>query len=303
MIDKDHYDPNQDKEERRKIRFDYRKLIKTAEGNIERNRREFATIGSDGLDKTVDEANALFAKVRNPSEATLDSKLLVISADITTQKARNLRVNHNLFNVEEFLAKVRGFCRPNTSGTDWQWSKLGKRAAKYSRHVHATEFMLGPLHLEKKTRKVTKHVRITRNKEDLVRPQQLEQGDIQQQNNETSAAVNAIYKILDDRGPINYFEFITNHESFSQTVENMFYVSFLVRNGVAEIDDQSGQPILQTRAHPTIEELNAGLAKHQIIMSLSQPQWQKIIKTYGIRSSIIPTREQQQTQVGQTKWY
>ena len=36
MIDKDHYDPNQDKEERRKIRLDYRKLIKTAEGNIER---------------------------------------------------------------------------------------------------------------------------------------------------------------------------------------------------------------------------------------------------------------------------
>lgn len=74
---------------------------------------------------------------------------------------------------------------------------------------------------------------------------QLQESDIQQQENETLKNVNAIWRILDERGQTNYFQFVTNPESFSQTVENIFYVSFLIRNGVAEIDDSSGQPLLR----------------------------------------------------------
>lgn len=81
---------------------------------------------------------------------------------------------------------------------------------------------------------------------------------------------------------MNYFEFITNPESFSQTVENMFYVSFLIRNSVAGIDDTSGQPILSTRTYPTMDELAGGLNKKQIIMSLSIPLWK--VKKEGIRN-------------------
>ena len=97
-------------------------------------------------------------------------------------------------------------------------------------------------------------------------------------------------------------EFITNPESFSQTVENMFYVSFLIRNAVAEIDDSTGQPILSTRAPPSTEELAENLSKKQIIMSLDIPMWEEIIETYGIRSSIIPTRPKRQN-LGTGKWY
>jgi hypothetical protein len=66
----------------------------------------------------------------------------------------------------------------------------------------------------------------------------------------------------------------------------MFYVSFLIRNSVAEIDDASGQPILSTRAHPSMEELVGGLNKKQIIMSLSIPLW-KVTKALYIVNPIL----------------
>ena len=53
----------------------------------------------------------------------------------------------------------------------------------------------------------------------------------------------------------------------------MFYVSFLIRNAVAEIDDSSGQPILATRAPPAPEELAQDLTRKQIIMSLDIHSW------------------------------
>ncbi|CAO3623712.1 unnamed protein product [Cunninghamella blakesleeana] len=278
--DTDQYDPTQDKEVRRRLRQDYRKLIL----ETEEHRKELSKVDDHGLEETLSQANVLFTQVRNTQEAALDSKLLVLSADITTQKARNLRMDHNLFNIDEFIARLKSYCggHPENTNQEWKWKKLGQRASKFGRRGHSSNFILGPLSVEKRAKKVVRQVRLTKNKEDLVQPDKLQVDDIQQQTNETSSNVNQIYKILDRQGPTNYFVFITNPDSFSQSVENMFYVSFLIRNGVAEIDDSSGQPILSTRAHPTVEELAAGLSKKQIIMNLSIPLWKVSIKYIDI---------------------
>lgn len=114
---------------------------------------------------------------------------------------------------------------------------------------------------------------------------------MQQQENETSKNVSKIYQILDDHGPVNYLEFITNPESFSQTVENTFYVSFLIRTGVAQIDDSSGQPMLSksldgfvektvltnisvdTCEKPSANELAEGLSRTQKVINMDMALW------------------------------
>jgi hypothetical protein len=162
---------------------------------------------------------------------------------------------------------------------------------------------LGPLMVERKQIKRQKTTRITRNKEDLVEPAKLQQSDIEKQDNETSNNVNAIYLELTKHEPINYFKFITNPESFSQTVENIFYVSFLVRNAVAQIDTSSGQPILTTRASPNTEDSTEIINKKQIIMGLDIGEWKAIIETYDIEDTIIPTRRRNTDVGGSNKWY
>ncbi|KAI7856318.1 Nse4 C-terminal-domain-containing protein [Circinella umbellata] len=294
--DRSKYDPSQNKDERRAIRGELRRLGK----KMEENKRTLLQADNDGLNEGILMQNEVYARIKNVSEATIDSKLLVMTADLGAQKARNLKLDNNLFNADEFVSKIRTL---GSSRGMLNWKRIGKRAFKFSQRAYTMDFMLGPLSVEKKQRKTARHVRIIKNKEDLVQPTQLQEGDIAQQENETSANVNQIYKILDESGPTNYLEFITNPESFSQTVENMFYVSFLIRNAVAEIDDSSGQPILATRAPPAPEELAQDLTKKQIIMSLDIHSWKDIIQTYGIRTSIIPTRPKRLQNMSSSKWY
>lgn len=64
------------------------------------------------------------------------------------------------------------------------------------------------------------------------------------QQNETSNNVQLIYNKLLDAGAVNMFRFIINPDSFAQTVENMFYLSFLIRDGKVSIENETGEPIL-----------------------------------------------------------
>ncbi|ORY92260.1 Nse4 C-terminal-domain-containing protein [Syncephalastrum racemosum] len=300
--DRKKYDPSQDKAERRAVRKAYRNLISNTEGH----RRDFTQTKNKGLQETLLKADDIFSKVRNPTEATLDSRLLTLAAEIQTQKARNMRLDFQLFSVDEFVTKVASFGSGDLEDAfeerELDWKKIGMRSATYGKRAHSMDFMLGPLSVEKKQRKITRSVRLVKNKEDLVQPDKLEGGDLQQQENETSKNVSKIYQILDDHGPVNYLEFITNPESFSQTVENTFYVSFLIRTGVAQIDDSSGQPMLNTCEKPSANELAEGLSRTQKVINIDMALWKSIIETYGIRTSLIPTRPKQQA-MGTGKWY
>ncbi|CEI95996.1 hypothetical protein RMCBS344292_10168 [Rhizopus microsporus] len=317
--DREHYDPYQDQDERRRIRKAYRELT---EKTLEMRRELTASSTKDLMYNIIDKTNVLYQSVKNPQEAVLDARLLAIQADMNTQKARNLKIGSDtLVNIDGFVSKVIAFSRNGVNHIEdknLDWEHIGKRAMSYGKRAATMDFMLGPLAVEQKQIKKTKQTRITKNKEDLVVPTKLKEGDLQQQENETSKNVNDIYKILTEVEPINYFKFVTNPESFSQTVENIFYVSFLARKAVVGISIENGQPILSkqnytdlyfiltytlgTRNPPTVENLDDVVLKKQIVVGIGMKEWREIIETYKITTSCIPTREKKQDLAG-SKWY
>ncbi|KAG1178057.1 hypothetical protein G6F70_001974 [Rhizopus microsporus] len=300
--DREHYDPYQDQDERRRIRKAYRELT---EKTLEMRRELTASSTKDLMYNIIDKTNVLYQSVKNPQEAVLDARLLAIQADMNTQKARNLKIGSDtLVNIDGFVSKVIAFSRNGVNHIEdknLDWEHIGKRAMSYGKRAATMDFMLGPLAVEQKQIKKTKQTRITKNKEDLVVPTKAK-GDLQQQENETSKNVNDIYKILTEVEPINYFKFVTNPESFSQTVENIFYVSFLARKAVVGISIENGQPILSTRNPPTVENLDDVVLKKQIVVGIGMKEWREIIETYKITTSCIPTREKKQDLAG-SKWY
>ncbi|KAI1295688.1 nuclear protein [Mortierella claussenii] len=301
------------KNEKRQIRQKYRKLI----SETEVNRKELMDPTNNGLLANVDQANRLYKNVFGTHEATLDAKLLVMSADLGMQKAKHLRMGQGGFDEVEYLTRLVNRMGGHDIDNDAQgmdWSKVGQAAMKWTLRVPSMDFMLGPMSVEHKSRSVTQRQRIVRDPKAMRKPQELQEADIARQENETTKNVMQIAEILENcTDKVNLFELVINPESFGQTVENIFYLSFLVRDGKVSITEENMddpnrgqygeddeipepkeganiQPMVELTEAPTAEDYQRGLLKKQMVMEIDMATWRELIETYDIRKTMIPTR-------------
>ncbi|KAF9439163.1 nuclear protein [Entomortierella beljakovae] len=284
--------------ENRKIRQEYRKLIQHTEVNA-------------------------------PQEATLDSKFLVLSADLGTQRAKQLRMGQGGFDETEYISRLvtkMGGHDIDNEQMGMDWSAIGRVAAKWTQKAPSMDFMLGPMSVEHKSRVMNQRARIVRDPKAMRKPQELREEDIARQENETTKNVVQIADILEGcQDKVNLFELVVNPESFGQTVENIFYLSFLVRDGKASITEENMddpnrgtydneneapepeeganiQPMVELTETPTAEDYQSGLLKKQMVMDIDMATWRNIIDTYNIRKPMIPTRQSKE-RVEKGKWY
>ena len=82
------------------------------------------------------------------------------------------------------------------------------------------------------------------------------------------------------------------HDTFcsGNTVENMFHVSFLVKQRVVQlsVDESLGLPVLEpasSRARDATEEGGGG--KNQAVISLSYEDWEEFVEVLGIKEPAI----------------
>lgn len=145
-----------------------------------------------------------------------------------------------------------------------------------------------------------------------------------------------------DTGGIDLLRFAVNPRSFAQTVENMFYISFLIRDAKVNLEfDDDGLPSicesptrLVARAHsatppcacplsmlpvltlvclpaaPLDDEDDGESAersnrtRHQAIIELDQAKWREVIDVFNITESIIPHRaDTDHSGPGARGWY
>ncbi|KAG0037248.1 nuclear protein [Podila clonocystis] len=310
------------KNQKRQIRQQYRELI----NDTEANRKELMEPSNNGLLENVDRANKLYRSVFGTHEATLDAKLLVMSADLGMQKAKHLRMGQGGFDETEYVTRLINKMGGHDVENEQQgldWSKIGRMAVKWTRRVPTMDFMLGPMSIEHKSRNDTRRKRVVRDPNQMRKPQELKEDDIARQENETTKNVVQISDILDqcEQDRVNLFELVINPESFGQTIENIFYLSFLVRDGKVSIsevdvnnpdddlhddhkterDNANIQPMVELTEVPTAEDYQAGLFKKQMVMELDMATWRELIEVYNIRKPMIPTRVAKQKLDG--KWY
>ncbi|ROT37589.1 hypothetical protein SODALDRAFT_313838 [Sodiomyces alkalinus F11] len=225
------------------------------------------------------------------------------------------------------------------------WPHLGRYAClPHTRRPALTGFLVGPLSSEKKVRKFVKRTAPLR-REDLAetRPEVLDVEALAKTENDLTAVCARILKQLRDvqaraqatlqdifernpdmdpeeqarlmdrhglrdTGGVDLLRFVVNPKSFGQTVENMFYVSFLIRDGRVAVEfDENELPSLSpvdrgdTTNNPTRP---SETAKHQAIFAMDMKTWQDIIDTFDIREPMIEHRkEAQQSGPGARGWY
>lgn len=105
---------------------------------------------------------------------------------------------------------------------------------------------MGPLSIEQKKRANVKRAKQEKHVGDETKPQELKEEDIQRSENETTKNVVQLSEILENEGvPVNLFKFVVNPNDFAQTVENIFYLSFLIRDGKVALEtNDEGEPVI-----------------------------------------------------------
>lgn len=226
-------------------------------------------------------------------------------------------------------------------------------------------FLLGPLSVEKKQRTQTQR-RARNAKDNAgreARPEALSKDDLHQsdengltaictriqkqlskhvrkaQQTMTSAGFTSIDQLATERGRamlrkvristtggVGLFDFVINPRSFGQTVENLFYVSFLIKEGAVGIEnDDDGLPTIGElmddnlisaselltvitvlgQASTVEQQRKNKSSKHQAVFSLDYGTWQDLIEAFDVQDAMIPHREEdvEAPQVGQRGWY
>ncbi|KAI0278475.1 Nse4 C-terminal-domain-containing protein [Russula aff. rugulosa BPL654] len=275
------YDPDQDPEEKRVLRQKYRVLLKDEEGH-QFNVNEYTT---QELLERVQLADSLFDQVSAPQEATLDSAFLLTASNMHAAKARAMKAGAGAFDIDDFVSKLITFMggRRGGGGGGGGW--------------------LGPLAIEQKKRAVGKRARFEKNKEDERKPQELREEDIARSENETTKNVIDIRTLLvEQNGPVNLFRFVINPNDFAQSVENMFYLSFLIRDGECALEiEEDGEPVIFICEQPQLTDYQEGLRKQQLVFEFDVKTWEEAIKTFSITEPIIPQRAKVASLNG--KWY
>ncbi|KAI9719586.1 MAG: hypothetical protein M1812_003357 [Candelaria pacifica] len=372
------YDPDQSMEQRRAIRKELRDLTR----DLNDSRAEYMAAESRGLLETVEKANEIINNVKQTSDATLDSRLLVSAADLSYKKTAQLAVGDSAagVDVDEFVSKCISFMRRGPSGdnadggsapsssrrrrrqtgrTDvddesaaegsgdegdalnWEW--LGRRACfPYNRRPPVPGFLLGPLSVQKRTRAAKpRRERLQRqNPVEIVRPQELKATDLQtvESSNLTTLCRNireALVKTqtegqrrveeeatedmsedelkalmsrhgISDDGGVGLFRFAINPRSIGQTVENFFYITFLLKEGTVGIGmDTNELPTLHSSvARKAAEIKEQNVQKYQAVFKIEEWMCEELIDAFDITESMIPDRKSADSaQMGATGWY
>ncbi|KAF2764525.1 hypothetical protein EJ03DRAFT_281838 [Teratosphaeria nubilosa] len=233
------------------------------------------------------------------------------------------------------------------AGVPLDWEVFG-RVACFPNNLRppVPSFLLGPLSVEKKVRVQTqrraKQVKDTARE---ARPESLTKEDMQQSDenglqrvctrireqlikytNKAQAAVEragfteedlktargkAMLKKcrLSSNGQVSLFDYVINPRSFGQSVENIFYISFLLKEGAVaiEYDDNALPTLIASKSIaelPEAERSKMRSKRHQAVFELDYALWQRLVDAYQIQQPMIPHRQDEQpVQVGATGWY
>ncbi|GAA5856073.1 hypothetical protein JCM8547_002967 [Rhodosporidiobolus lusitaniae] len=318
---------------KKQLRVEYRAL----QGVVDDARGNLANTTVDDLSAQVLATNKLFAKVDAPSEAILDSRVLIATSEAGALKARQLKIDADAFDTDEFLARLKTFLgvrggggggkrrrrrQPEESDEEDEldeedgrrrgdavdavkWGKVGRILSGESRRVPALDFMFGPLSIEIKEKKArTQRAKNKVEEKDRTRPEELHAEDVAKNENETGKVTAKIAKrLLEVAGSTGYpyLAFVVNPHSFSQTVENMFYFSFLMRENKAaiEVETDSESPYFGDMVTFAVAPEDAEEAvtrgqmakKVQVVLELTEEVWRDAIEAYNITESVIESRE------------
>jgi len=277
------------------LRIRYRKLLK----EIEDTQEELAMIENFQLLGHMMETEELFKEANDPQTAAIDAKVMKLLAKLVRLQAEKMSTNIAQFTYQEYGERMRT-CMDMERGQGVSKMKLvwlGKQFKSLFRRSPPLTYLYGALDTSTPPPVVAKERRVQAGGQtavrDLVETISSQVREVERSEDLTEELVTKVFKSLvvkykrAKRRPIDYFTFVLDPDSFGTSIENMFHVSFLVKEGKAAImvSEDTGLPVI--RPVGANQEERQEDDKNQVVINICMEDWSKLVRTLNITESSI----------------
>ncbi|KAH9557939.1 hypothetical protein CY35_07G111600 [Sphagnum magellanicum] len=231
----------QNTEQRRVLRAKYRQLQQTITGD----REELIRLDSNRFNEVVGKIEDLHRQVQKPREQIADAEAVLDIASTVFESVKGATRKSGVSPAGFVGAIIENFGirMPDDDNdlTTINWGLLGLQACGIICEVPGLHTMLGPMDIEPKTRKVLAPRKARVKPSQCTRPEEVKDQNEMDAKAETDANMETMFGILRNVKCARLDALVLNRRSFSQTVENIFSLSFLVKDGrIAITYDEDG---------------------------------------------------------------
>lgn len=277
--------------DRRSLRARYRAVkLDIAEG-----KEAFTRLDSDRFDHVFRNVEHLHDEVSRPREQIADAEALL---DITASflaSVKDVKRGGGLTPSEFVNGIIRNYDTVMVRAEERlermiDWRRLGLEATAVFSDAPGMITMLGPMDCQPKQRKVAQRKQRDRPVEG-VRPEELEDST-DNCRTETDKNMETMFMILKRLKSVSLEVLVLNRNSFSQTVENIFALSFLVKDGRAKISIENGQHVVAPKNFPSQQQRERGEGSmSQFVFRFDFKDWKVMQDMVEEGTELMPHRE------------
>ncbi|KAG6494307.1 non-structural maintenance of chromosomes element 4 homolog A-like [Zingiber officinale] len=259
---------------------------------ISDKRDDIAGVDSGNFNSIITEVESLHELVQKPREQVADAEALLDIANtlVTSVKSQaNEGITPSDF-VNALLKKHGEVNGGESTGNTIHWSNLGCNVAYIFRNASGCSTMIGPMGNELKQRKAVVQRKRTRPTESR-QPEELADTGTEVKT-DTDKNMSTMFDILRRKKSVKLENLVLNRESFAQTVENIFALSFLVKEGRAEMTvNSNGQHIISPRNAPAASAVASGEVSYShFVFRFDFKDWKLMIDNVAVGKELMPHR-------------
>ncbi|TXG73165.1 hypothetical protein EZV62_001744 [Acer yangbiense] len=283
--------------DRRALRSQYLEV----RSRISDQRDDLSHPDSQKFTAIFNEVENLHQHVQKPREQVADAEALLEVASTLVTSAQS-QSNEGVTPADFINGLITKFAKTNRrlasqgdAHASVDWNKIGLMVLPALSICYGCCTMVGPMNTEVKQRKAA--VRRKREKPtQTARPEEVDETDAEEKT-DTDKNMSTMFEILRRKKRVRLESLILNRRSFAQTVENLFALSFLVKDGRVEIAvNENGSHIVAPRNAPAADSVMSGkVAYNHFVFRFDFKDWKLMMDVVPIDEELMPHREASNT--------